>query len=292
MARATSSQPQPTAEAPVAVEVEVMSSGALAQIDVASATEITAAIDNARAHPRNLGRSLDALKSMVGINRSTAESCFYSLKRYDKDAGGMKVIRGRSIRFAEIVATSWGHIRWGSRVVGETPDGRFVRVMGFAHDLQSNNLKVVEVQRRISTKEGRRYSDDMIVVTTNAAGAIAARNAVLAIVPEALTEEAYEHALAVAIGDATTLSERRMSAIAKLVKMNPLITPERILLSLEKKSVEEISLDDLAHLFGVYNSIRDGQPIDEAFPLPPSETPSGPAKSKLDTVAEAAKGAV
>lgn len=253
-------------------------------LDPMTAAEIDVAVATAHRYPRVLGASLDLLKSMATINRDTAESTFYSLRRDGK------VIRGRSVRFTEIVASAWGNIRSGSRILGESADGRFVRALGYAHDLQTNNRAEVEVTRRITTKEGRRYSEDMIGVTAMAASAIARRNAMGIVVPEALTEEAYQAALGAAIGDVKTLNERRDAAIARFAKLNPLITPERILAALDRKSVAEITLDDLTHLIGLHNAIRDGeQSIDQAFPqsFDKSENPTPPA-TKLETVAAAA----
>lgn len=267
------------------LEGEVVLAPSVLQIDPITAAEVDVAIATARRFPRVLGDSLDLLKSMATVNRETAESVFYSLRRDGK------VIRGRSVRFQEIVASAWGNIRSGSRILGESADGRFVRALGYAHDLQTNNRAEVEVTRRITNKEGRRYSEDMIGVTAMAASAIARRNAMGIVVPEALTEQAYQSALAVAIGDAKTLNERREAAIARFAKLNPLITTERILAAIDRKSVAEITLDDLTHLIGLHNAIRDNeQTIDQAFPLPPSDPlPTAPAGSKLEAVAEAAK---
>jgi hypothetical protein len=273
----------PKASAAEVIEGEIVQAPANFQIDPITAAEIDVAVSTAHRFPRVLGVSLDVLKSMVTVNRETAESVFYSLRRDGK------AIRGRSVRFTEIVAAAWGNVRSGSRILGESADGRFVRALGFAHDLQTNNRAEVEVTRRITTKEGRRYSEDMIGVTAMAASAIARRNAMGIVVPEALTEEAYNAALAVAIGDVKTLNERREAAIARFAKLNPLITPERILAALDRKSVSEITLDDLTHLIGLHNAIRDGeQSIDQAFPAPVADKLASPAGSKLDAVAQAA----
>lgn len=53
-----------------------------------------------------------------------------------------------------------------------------------------------------------------------------------------------------------------------------MITDDRILASLDKPSIDNVTLDDVTHLIGLGTAIRDGaQTVDEAFPEPSEISP-------------------
>ena len=109
------------------------------------------------------------------------------------------------------------NLRYGSRIVGE--DDKWVIAQGMAHDLETNVAMTIEVRQRITDKYGKRYLDDMVVVTANTACAIALRNAIFKVVPKTFVDSIYESAKRVAIGDATTLASRRQKALEYFQKM-------------------------------------------------------------------------
>lgn len=232
-----------------------------AAMDTITRAEIDMAITTAKRYPRQIRRFVDDVTSMATIDRETAEGCFYSLRRQGK------TIQGESVRLAELAVNAWGNIRAGARILGETDDGKFIRAMGVCHDLEKNVYVAIECQRRITRKDGRKYDDDMIGVTANAAAAIGFRNAVFKVIPKAMVRSAFRKCIDVATGDAKTLTERRESVFQRLAGLNPMITPERILSSLGRPTIDEVTLDDVAHLIGLGTAIRDGeQNIDDAFP--------------------------
>lgn len=240
---------------------------ALAVLERAS---IDTQISTAHAYPRSIQRFKDQALALATYDQETAAGCIFSLPRKDRSTGRNKAIEGPSVRLAEIVAGAWGNLRAQTRILGD--DARFITAQAVAHDLETNVAITIEVRRRITTRDGRRYGDDMIAVTANAAAAIAFRNAVFKIVPHALTMTIYRAARDTAIGTAATLQDRRANMLEKFRKMSPHITPERILASLDLPSVDDLGLSHLATLIGVYNAIRDGEvSIDEAFPMPPED---------------------
>lgn len=222
------------------------------------------------------------ITKLATLDQETAEGCFYTLKRKDTKTGAIKLIQGPSIRLAEIAVQCYGNFRWGGRTVRE--EAGSVVCQGVAHDLENNVHLVVEVARRITTKEGKRYGEDMIAVTTMAGIAICLRNVAFKVIPKHLWGPAYEAAMATAVGDASTLADRRQKMIGKFAKMA--VGIERILAYVEKKSVDEIGLEDLQALLGVFTAIRDGeQSIDEAFgresiPEPKSEAEAATAEGE------------
>ena len=142
--------------------IEVSQADMLAAINK---SEIDTQIATAKQYPRNLARVLNNIETLATMDEDTAASCFYILRRQGK------VIEGPSVRMAEIIASSWGNLRLQARIVGN--DGKVITAQGVCHDLESNYATSVEVKRRITNKYGKTFSDDMQVVTGNAACAIA-----------------------------------------------------------------------------------------------------------------------
>lgn len=170
--------------------------------------EIDQQITTAKKYPRSIKRFRDESLQMVTLNESIASSCIYALPRDGK------TIEGPSARFAEVVASAWGNCRAGARVVSD--QGDFVTAQGVFHDLERNVAITYEVQRRITGKNGNRFSPDMIGVTANAACSVALRNAILKGVPKAFWEDMYQAARATVMGDFKTLANRRDEAIKLL----------------------------------------------------------------------------
>ena len=244
--------------------------------------EIDVQIATARRYPRSLKTFLNKALEMATLDEETAASCFYKLPR------GSKTLEGPGVRLAEIVASAWGNIRFGARLADETE--KFIKADGFAHDLETNTAVSFQVMRRITDKYGKRYGDDMIMTTANAASAIALRNAVFRVVPKAYVDQIFRKAKKVAIGDASTLADRRVKAVEYFQKMGIML--DRILPVLGRAGVEEITLDDLETLLGLGTAIKEGTiKADDAFPPVGSGTvPQGTSiKDKLKQQAEAVK---
>ena len=103
------------------------------------------------------------------------------------------------------------------------------------------------------------------------------RNVIFKVVPKSLIDAIYLEAKKKAVGDASTLTDRRTQALEYFAKMG--IFEQRILSAIGKKTVAEIGLHELEILTGVRTAIKEGDAkIDEIFPeletsagfLPPS----------------------
>ena len=81
-----------------------------------TAAEVDIAIATAHKFPRSLKRFQSDATTMATVDLETAAACFYKLPRKNED-GSTKNIEGPSIRFAEIVASCYKNIRYGSRIV-------------------------------------------------------------------------------------------------------------------------------------------------------------------------------
>lgn len=230
-------------------------------------SEIDMQIATAKKWPRNLAKFRQDALSMATVDVETAASCFYKLKRGQGE--NAKIIEGPSVRLAEIVANAWGNMRYGARIVNEGE--KEVTAQGVAHDLEKNVASTIEVSRRITTKDGYRFGDDMVMVTKNATCSIALRNAIFKAVPFTYVKQIYEKAKQVAVGSAKTLKERCQQMIEQFSKIS--ISKEQVLIYLEKESTEELGVADIELMIGVFTAIKDGETtIDQTFP--PKTKPS------------------
>lgn len=214
-------------------------------------------IATAKRYPRSIAQFRKEALSMATLDQETAASCFYSLPR------GGKPIEGPSVRLAEICAAAWGHIHASTTIfeIGQ----KEVVARAVAWDMQSNLRIGVENRRRIVNKNGGRFNDDMILVTCNAALSIALRNAIFRIIPGAYVNSVYLAAMKVARGDQKTLAARRSDMILAFGKMG--ITPEKLFAVIEANDIEDIGLESLVTLGGIYNAIKDGaETIESYFP--------------------------
>lgn len=229
----------------------------LSKVPVADQTDIDVQIATAHRYPRSISTFKRMAMEMATADEETAKSCFYALPRAGKN------IEGPGVRLAEIVGSAWGNMRYGARIVGER--GNFIIAEGVAHDLERNVAMTTQVHRRITDKYSRRYSDDMIAVTANAACSIALRNAIFKVVPKTYVDSIYEKAKEVAVGDTATLASRRHKMLEHFQKMG--IQPDRIYRSLDVKGIEDITLEMLEKLIGWSTALRDGvSTLDEIFP--------------------------
>lgn len=245
-------------------------------LEAISRAEIDMSIATARKFPQHQPSQLSTVKqsmmTFATLDVETAASCFYTLPR------GGKNIQGPSVRLAEIALACYGNTRAASRIIqtvttGEAPH---VVVQAVVVDLEKNISVSIEKRRRIVGKKdyktgGRKPIDeDDINLATNACSAIAFRDSVFKVVPLALVKPVFDAARRVAIGDATTLVDRRAKCIAAFAQMG--VQKDKILAKLEIKAVEDITLEHLETLLGMFNAIKEGELIEEVFAV---EKPAG-----------------
>jgi hypothetical protein len=252
-------------------DIEVSSETAVAAI---TRSEIEAQLDAAHKYPRSIGKFGVTATKLATYNQAIAESCMYSVPRSGK------MISGPSVRLAEIVASCYGNLHYGSRIVDT--DDTHITAQGIAWDLEKNLRVTVEVKRRITDRNGRKFNDDMITVTGNAAASIALRNAIFRVVPRAYVDTIYEEAKRLVTGDAKSFTARRDEFLMRLAKIG--VSQERVLARLNKPSVSDIDPEDLATLVGLGNAVKsDTMTLDEAFPdVGSGGVPAAPAEPAQD----------
>ena len=222
------------------------------QVDAVEKAAVDVQVSTAKAYPRNILRVKNNVVALSTMDKKTAESCSYALPR------GGKPITGPSVHLARILAQQYGNMRAEAKVV-EITDKQVVS-RGTAWDLESNYAVAFEVRRSIMDKYGKRYSEDMITVTGNAANAIAYRNAVLAVIPKGITDAAYNAAQDLITGDLSDevkLVARRKKAL-DFYRDEYGIKESEVLKMLGKQSVSQIKADQIKILISTEQALKDG----------------------------------
>ena len=138
---------------------------------------------------------------------------------------------------------------------------------GIYHDLETNSAGRATVRRSIADRSGRIFKDDMIAVTGNAACSIAKRNAILAGVPKSVWNRAYVAAREVVAGTVKTLAVSRDQALAAFANFG--VKPEQIFPAIGVAGPEEITLDHIPVLRGMFSAIKNGEAtVEEMFAAP------------------------
>jgi len=230
---------------------------------VLNKSEIDQQIATARRWPRQIVTFRREALQLATLDERTAAECIYSLprKQFDRESNSwiVKTIEGPSARLAEILNYAWGNTRAGARVVSE--DDEFVTAQGLFYDLEKNTAISYEVKRRIVDSRNKRYSLDMIGVTSNAACSIALRNAICKGIPKALWKPIYDAARSVIAGDTRTLVSRREEAIKAFAIFG--VTPEMIFQTLGVKGIQDVTIEHMVTLKGLLTAIQEGDTTPE-----------------------------
>ncbi len=254
------------------VEGEVVETALAIQTRV----EIETQIATAKMYPRDIEKYKDTLEGLIKGSISLAEDCFYVLPRGDG-------IPGPTVRLAELVANNWGNIV----IQAETlhTDEKYVYARAQCRDLEKNVAYSLMAKRRITKTNGTRYNDDMIGVTAMAACSVALRNAIFKVVPGSMWMPFYEMARSLATGDAKTWAAQRTRVMKRLQKLG--VDEARVLASVRKEKVEDITPDEVTKLIGFGTAIKHGDTaIDDAFPevqTEPVPSPEDVKKAKATT---------
>ena len=219
-------------------------------------SEIESLVSVAKRYPRDIKSALDKSFTIATLDPENAESCVYMLERKGKD-GQPTTIEGPSIRFAEIIASQYGNLRVGSRIL--LNDGKQLIAEGFCFDAETNYAVSKQVIRRITYKNGATYSEDMQNITGNAAQSIAMRNAIFTVVPLAILKPVLEKIKEFAAQNVATAEEfekKRNKTIQWFTKRG--VTEAEILKYLSLKNMDEITAEHVVKLISLANSIKDG----------------------------------
>lgn len=255
----------------------------IVQVDAVERANVDSQVATAKMYPRSIKRSIDNSIVMATMDAETAQSCGYALPR------GGRPITGPSVHLAKIIVSNWGNMRTEAKVVQITDKQIISR--GTAWDLEANVASAFEVRRSIVDSKGKRYSDDMITVTGNAANSIAYRNAVFSVVPKAVVDKVYKAAQKFITGDLSDeekLIKRRTDAI-NYFSDEWGITEGEVIKLCGKQTINQIKADEIALLLGMVQSLKDGDTtVDEL--MKPIRASKEAKNDKLAEIAAKAAG--
>lgn len=242
--------------------LQVSQDQSIIQVDAVERANVDSQVATAKQYPRDLARSVNNSIAMATMDITTAQSCGYALPR------GGKPITGPSVHLAKLVVSNWGNIRAEAKVVQITDKQVISR--GTCWDLENNVATAFEVRRSIIGKGGKRFSDDMITVTGNAANSIAYRNAVFSVIPKAIIDKVYQaaqHYITGDLSDEEKLVTRRKKCI-DFFKSEYGITEDEVVMLCGKQTVNQIKADQIALLLGITQSLKDGDTTVEGLMKP------------------------
>lgn len=231
----------------------VENSPALVEIEKSRAVqEVQAALVIAKKFPRDTNAAYTAI--MRSCERhSLAQSALYQYPR------GGEIVKGPSIRLAEVLAQNYGNLDFGIREIERRPHSSVAEA--YCHDLQTNtrHTKIFEVPHEIGTKKGiKKLSDprDIYELVANN-GARRMRACILGIIPADIIEAAVKQCEKTLIrGDGEPMEDRIRKMLLAFQGLG--VTQEMI----EKKlghSVTTTIAEELVNLMAVYTSLRDKQ---------------------------------
>ena len=232
--------------------MQVENDQSIIQIDAVERANVDSQVATAKQYPRDLKRSINNSIAMATMDYNTAQSCGYALPR------GGKTITGPSVHLAKLIVSNWGNVRAEAKVVKITDKQVISR--GTCWDLENNVATAFEVRRSIVGKSGKRFTDDMITVTGNAANAIAYRNAVFSVIPKAITDKVYQaaqHFITGDLSDEEKIVARRKKCI-DFFKDEYGISEEEVVMLCGKQTVNQIQAEQIALLLGITQSLKDG----------------------------------
>jgi hypothetical protein len=229
--------------------------------------ELDMQIATAKAYPRDEVKVVQKIKRLATLDKETAESCFYSLPRKEKQDDGTyktKAITGESIRFAEIMMSCWGNIRVSAPVVEYGNDSITVTVM--VADLETNTALPGSCTRKFYRFEG---SKELSIAN---ATSTAIRNAILRIIPKGLFKSTLDEIKKASLAKIEDTKEKAEKAFKMQVDKafkywnEKGIDNDKIFKILEIDGIEFVTDDSLVTLRGFVTAIKDGQTtIDEIF---------------------------
>jgi len=234
--------------------------------------EIDVQVSTARRFPRSVDKFIKNATTIACIDEETAAQCCYS-----RPVGDGKNAEGMSIRMAEIVSSTYQHLRVGAMIISQTE--RQVVARGMCHDLENNIASSSEVIESTVNKKGEPFAERMRVVVAKAALAKARRDAIFQVVPRALCKSIYEAAKKTAVGNLATLESRRGKVVAWAKSIG--VSEASLCEAVGVKGISDIGLTELETLTGIRTAIRDAEiSVADAFPM---SIPKGEAtKAKVE----------
>ena len=220
-------------------------------------SEIQSAILMAKHDPRNENQCYMAI--MAACKRpSLAETAMYCFPR------GGTLVKGASIRLAEVCARSWGNIRVGITITTQTDDRTEARA--YAFDMQTNYMVDQEfsVPHKRTTKKGvTRLTDERdIRELVQNIGSRYLRGCILRVIPADIIEAAIEQVQKTLESSDVPMGEQIRKMVMAFDELGVKVE------HLEKRlghNLDATIPQEIVTLKGIYKSIKDGMASREDF---------------------------
>lgn len=212
----------------------------------------------AKMFPRDLNAAHAELMASCRIPAMAAVA-FYSVPR----AGGK--VSGPSIRLAEEIARVFGNFEFGHRELSRGDGKSEVEVYAWDKETNNRSIRQITVRHVIDTQSGpkpcrdQRDIDDLIANKASKQ----LRGRILAMMPKWLVEAAIEQCKQTIAGGGEEPIEVRVRKMTQAFARFG-VTVDHLEKYLGKK-LDQILLDELVELIGVFNAIKEGEKASEYF---------------------------
>lgn len=239
----------------------------------------------AKRFPRDLNAAYAELMDACKMP-AMANVAFYALPR------GGKTISGPSVRLAEEIARVYGNFEYGHRELSRTAGKSEIEV--YAWDKQTNNrsIRQITVMHTIDTKDGSRPLRDQKDIDDKIANVASKqiRGRILAMMPKWMVEAAINECRATLAGNNSEpigVRVRRMTQAFATFGVNVDHLERRL-----GHKLDDVTLDELVDLTGIYNAIKEGERASDFFAAEaPTDDAAPSAAAKAITAAAASTAA-
>jgi hypothetical protein len=249
-------------------------------------------VDIARKYPRDERRVLAQLLETLDLYPQFANEALYHIT-YLKNKPGETTIEGLSIRAAETLASAWGHMRIGVRIIGEDDNGWDLEAVVF--DMQSNNweLTPARASKWLKRRDGRMelLDDRQQLQARGSAVSKVKRNCVLSVLPLHL-KAAFEQRVREKIAGGELMrpaDKARVQACLDAFASDFKVTEAMVTAYIGKPRDVWVG-NDLADLRGVYNALKEHpttiKDVFDVEDIPATSTPATPPSGRVVSVEE------
>jgi len=231
------------------------------------ASMLRVSVEIARQFPRDETRILNSLLATLDTYPQFAERALYSIPYRDRDR--TVHVEGLTIRAAETMATAWGHMRVGVRILSEDDDGWDLEAVVF--DMQTNywELQPARASKWIRLRDGRMelLDERRQIQARGSAASKLKRNCVLSVLPLHL-KAAFEKRVREKLAGGELMQPadpaRVQSALAAF--LDGFQVTETMLAAYVSKPRDLWTGNDLATLRALFEALRENETtVAEAF---------------------------